>query len=273
MIKRRAEKLTEGVGKQSMVNVRELMQQGMARVKAEGLRDRKRAAGLSEWDAEFPDDLDEMRFWLTTERSSSQISRTVEGIEAQASQALNDEDAEQYLGDEGVLCAGFRASVGGVSDAKAASFAESMENLLSSDGTGKTKIAKVPKVQNNTEPGKAEGTTDPMLIVTSKIEEIKKEMTDATSYGLVLVAHGICADLGDKMNGHAQYLGQAYSNLTKMLKDGKTPVEFLDEIDKIEAKQVWFNRNEDTAKKWVNCAKSSTKGKEKKDKKEKKERA
>ncbi len=78
IVRRKAAKETLGKGKKSMVKVRDLVGKGMPEKKAKDLRDRKMQKGEACYDPEFPDDQEEIMFWLTTEISFENTNRTEE---------------------------------------------------------------------------------------------------------------------------------------------------------------------------------------------------
>ena len=186
-------------------------------------------------------------------------SKTEESIKAGTSIQMESEEAEEFLGDGGILGAGFRAAMPGVCDAKAGMFAEQMDNLLANDGTGKTKLTKVTKKTEKPEGadgGDGKGTDDEhpltaMEIVQAKLEEIKKECTDAKAYGMVLEASGICEATANGMLDHAEKLSEHYKEIMKMTKRDASIPEYVKPLEKIELAQDWFVKNEALAKKMV----------------------
>lgn len=153
MVQRRASKKTQALGKKQLVKVRDLVRQGMPEKKAKALRDKRKTQGLLMDDPEFPGDEEESQFWHTVEISRSNINETEESLSANGKKTLNDEEADELLGEDGILGAGLQVSSFGVKDKDMASFSESMANMLSNDGNGKLKLDKVRPTTPQTEVG------------------------------------------------------------------------------------------------------------------------
>ena len=248
-ITRRATKLTESKGTKSMIKMRDLTSKGMPYEKAKALRDKRKAQGLAEWDVDFPEDPEEMKFWQTTEISSTEINRTEESIEINAKKDMSDlGEIEEYIGSDGILAAGMRVASSGISDKNAASFAESMTNMLAADSEMKVKMKAVVRVT-------AQSAAPPEMtdkeIAGLKSEEIKKESTVARAYGMTLSAHKICPDTAAEMDGHADALDKQYRALTNLIKQHPpaSALDYIDPMEKIDALQKWFIQNEGWSKK------------------------
>ena len=168
------------------------------------------------------------------------------------------------MGDEGVLAAGVRAGAA-VQEKHAASFAESLENLIASDSSGKAKLIKAPKVKPNDEEkgeneGKGQAKLTPLQIAQALCDEIKAESGKAFDYGMVLEAHKICADTAAGMKTHSTFLNEQYMVLTKLIQDDAPYEKFIPIMAEIEGHRKWFERKEHIAKTMVRSTK------EKKDK-------
>ena len=250
IVKRRASKITESLGKKTLVKVRTLVKEGMPLAKAVQLKERKKAAGMGQYDPEFPDDNDEYMFWVTSEVSRSNYNRTEESMEAEGKKELDDAEAEDLLGDDGILAAGINVAGPGVSDKNAAAFAESMTNLLANDSTGQTKLAKIPKTVPQTEP--AEMT--PKSIALAKCEEMMKEMKEAHQFNLVLSSNDLDKETASGMKKHAEYMCDKYKLLTALVQSQSEPEEYVPLMTEIETKQNWFELKAPIAKRLCSAA-------------------
>jgi len=231
-VTRKASKITKSEVEKSMLKVRDLVRNGMPKEKAEQIRDRRRAQNLAEWDPDFPKDIDEMRFWYDSKISTTEGNHTEEGMSTTGAMALDDEMAEQVLGDGGILQAGLRASAPGVAEEHQLSFAENMSNVLTNETCGKLKLTKSAKPETpkpdadaaNGVSSDADGPkskemvqTETKKIVLSKLDEINKEIKEATSLELMLKAHSICSETADGMTKHVATLNKNFGVLTKMI--------------------------------------------------------
>ena len=260
VVKRRAAKVTEALGKKQLVKVRTLVLQGMPQKKAEDLRDRKKAAGLGCFDPEFPDDMDEYQFWTTVEVSRSNVNRAEESMEAAGVKTLNDDEAEELLGEDGILGAGMQVAAPGVTDKNAASFAEGMANLLTNEGSGTVKLIKPPKAPAEAQPVEDATAKD---IAKAKCEEIAKEMKDAQQFDLVMTSHDIDQSTAKGMRHHAEFMSQKYKELTALIIADAEPEEYMKHMEEIEKRQDWFEDKSRLAKKVVAHVRSSASAKPK----------
>ena len=237
-VQRKAAKVTKSEVEKSMIKVRDLVKGGMPQEKAERIRDKRRAEKLAEWDPDFPKDIDEIRFWYDSKISSSEGNITEEGMSVNGNLALDRDMTEQVIGQGGILQAGLRASAPGVAEDQQLSFAESMSNALTNETCGKLVLTKVPKTDPKpdgatNEDAKPTGPkskdvieTETKKIVMSKLDEINKEIKEATSLEMVLQAHAICPATAQGMSKHVALMSRNFKALTKKLEENSPAVSY-----------------------------------------------
>jgi len=241
-VQRKAAKTTKSEVERQMMKVRDLVRMGMPQDKAEKIRDARRAANQASWDPDFPNDVAEIRFWYDARISTTEGTETSESMAVDGTMTLDSEMAESVIGDGGILQAGLRAAAPGVGDEHQISFAESMSNVLTNDTCGKLKLTKNKPIIDKdaaAEAAAAEAAsaalgpksaevvqTETKKLVLAKLDEMKKELKEATEMLLMLKAYAICKPTADGMAGHVKILTETFQTLTDLLKNNAPAVKY-----------------------------------------------
>lgn len=236
-VERKSSKVTEANGTKSLVRMRDLIRNGMPEARAKDLLQRRKAAGQAYKDEDYPDVEEEMTFWYTTDTSYSEKNRVSEEMKVSGEAELSSADAEMIIGDDGILAAGARAAAPLLADKHQMSFAESMSNMLGNDASGRTRYT-VPKpgeatgtgTGTNTGTGTGDAGTNTKhtlpKVVAAKLQELQKEIKEATDLQLVLEAHNVCSELEGGMKDHVAKLKKSFKNITTLQQANAKAAEY-----------------------------------------------
>ena len=271
-MKHKAAKLTEAVGKKQLVKVRDLVRDGMPLKKAEEIRDRRKLAGQTVADPDFPDDAEEVKFWYVVEVSSAEINRTEESMAIKGEAVLDKAQLEEIAGENGLLSAGLRVAAHGISDNNFVAFAEESANLLSNEGTGgKAKLTRTKPTKaviDETGDGALQAAT-PRELAQSACDQVSKDMKDAEGYAMIISAHGLCNETAQSMKAHAEFLKEQYAQLAALVAKDAAVEEYLAPLQAVHGRQRWFDETSPLAKKLVLHVKAKGAGAKKAVKKKK----